>query len=178
MGGVIRNTEGEPIEGATVHLSADSKVYSGLPGHVAMYGAVPTSDAQGRWQSGEMPPDFGRVVIRLEHPDYVSDGMGSTARAPSAEALRRRTGVMVMSKAEGSLRERIEAWTAPSIAASPSPLNESKVAPARAPSQAACVRTIWALIMTPRLINPTIKISRIGITMANSTAACPLLIKA
>jgi hypothetical protein len=60
------------------------------------------SDAQGRWTLDNVPPgQEGRVLLKLSHPDYISDfNWGGMQRIEhiSVDSLRRREATLVMAK--------------------------------------------------------------------------------
>ncbi len=95
IGGIIQDEDGKPIEGATVYLLVSS---GGELKDVAIRDQPYKTDAAGRWRCDIMPAKLDDILIRLAHPDYVSDDMyGRTPKPPLAQ-LRDMTGVMVMKK--------------------------------------------------------------------------------
>ena len=95
-GGIVRDEDGHPIAGARVipwlfEGDATSKRTFFSP-----EGGVATTDAQGHWRASIMPADAkGSLMIRLVHPDYVSDPVGFSLHL-SIDQARDMTGVMVM----------------------------------------------------------------------------------
>ncbi|MEJ2702438.1 MAG: carboxypeptidase regulatory-like domain-containing protein, partial [Sedimentisphaerales bacterium] len=115
IGGVVRNEQGEPIEGVTVGVQyqthdpdAAENVYADVMIHEARSTDVVT-DKAGRWTFDQMPAkiDKDRLRIFLVHPDYLSDSVSPgriplpLTRQPSIESLRDLSAVMVMKKGLG-----------------------------------------------------------------------------
>lgn len=96
IGGIIRDEEGNPVEGAKVNLL----VPSDNKGRVrpAIWDHVETTGPDGRWVCGIMPSDLEDVWIRLAHPDFIDDNMYGATPKPPMEQLRDLSGVMVMKK--------------------------------------------------------------------------------
>jgi hypothetical protein len=97
IGGIIRNEEGQPIEGVTVSLLVPSENSGGIE-RVSIWDHAEKTDAEGRWRCDIMPAKLDDIWIRLGHPDYISDEVYGKTPAPPIEALRNLTGVMVMKK--------------------------------------------------------------------------------
>jgi beta-lactamase regulating signal transducer with metallopeptidase domain/protocatechuate 3,4-dioxygenase beta subunit len=97
IGGIVRNKDGKPIEGATLHLLVSSRNESGGE-RVTIPDLVEKTDTQGRWRCDLVPAKFDRVQILLQHPDYMSDDVYGRTPMPPADQLRALTGVMVMNK--------------------------------------------------------------------------------
>jgi peroxiredoxin len=96
LSGLVRNEDGEPIEGAMV----DGLVTSSQSSRRIKYRRNFTvqTNADGRWHSPMVPIDLGRVVLKLSHPDYISDPYyGLTANA-SHEQLIAGDSVAVMKR--------------------------------------------------------------------------------
>jgi peroxiredoxin/5-hydroxyisourate hydrolase-like protein (transthyretin family) len=73
IGGIVKNEKGEPIPDARVIFSGPSTATNGPRERTAVapnYHSERT-DADGRWQSSEVPPDFRHLTFRVTHPDYV-----------------------------------------------------------------------------------------------------------
>jgi len=95
IGGIIKDKQGKPIEGAKVFLL--------VPGgneteRVAIRGQEEITDANGRWCCDIVPLELDDVWIRLTHPDYIDDEIYGLTPRPTIEKLRDMTGVMVMKK--------------------------------------------------------------------------------
>jgi hypothetical protein len=93
IGGIIRNEQGEPVEGASVYLL--------VPGgeeieRAAIWDHAEKTDVEGRWRCDIIPSKLDDIWIRLAHPDYISDEMYGKTPKPPIEQLRAMTGVMVM----------------------------------------------------------------------------------
>ena len=78
IGGIIRDQAGQPIQGATVEVSLDTRGKSEPrvgPDHwLAQGNAAPTTDAQGRWTLDNVPAgDDVEVHLKIAHRDYISD---------------------------------------------------------------------------------------------------------
>jgi protocatechuate 3,4-dioxygenase beta subunit len=96
IGGIIRDEDGKPIEGATVSLLVPSD--NGGIERVSIWDHPEKTDAEGRWRCDFMPAKLDDIWIRLAHPDYISDEMYGKTPAPPIESLRSQTGVMVMKR--------------------------------------------------------------------------------
>jgi hypothetical protein len=66
MGGIVRNTEGEPIEGVQVRLYSHTDEPSGT----ISVGRTVRTDADGRWQVDGIPTEVDSVTVALKHPGY------------------------------------------------------------------------------------------------------------
>jgi RNA polymerase sigma factor (sigma-70 family) len=97
LGGLVKDEQGQPIEGATVFLLATRPPRWGQQ-RPDIWDYPVKTNAQGRWHCDCLSASLDEVLIRLSHPDYVSDtSYGATPR-PTIEQLRDQTGVMVMKK--------------------------------------------------------------------------------
>jgi hypothetical protein len=56
------------------------------------------ADANGFWRLDTVPGDFDEILLRLAHPDYVSDEMYGRTTTPPIERLRNMTAVLVMQR--------------------------------------------------------------------------------
>jgi hypothetical protein len=107
IGGFVQNDEGEAIEGVKVEVRGEFNAGVGQPTGQPLFdtwlahgeGAVAT-DAEGRWTLGNVPGgDDGSVLLKLSHPDYVSDyewGGLQKEQGLLLDAFRQRTGTIVM----------------------------------------------------------------------------------
>jgi len=106
IGGVVRNEDNQPIEGAKVAVMLVTR-----PGDEVRNLPFPTTwlpegsearvtDAEGRWSIDNVPAgDDVEVRVLLTHPDYVSDyvwGKLQNEQSVTTKSLRERTGVIVM----------------------------------------------------------------------------------
>lgn len=75
FGGVVKNEEGEPVEGVSVTLNYWASGEGNLPHVRANVDATVKTDAQGRWRLDNMPAQVepSKLYIHFNHPDYVSD---------------------------------------------------------------------------------------------------------
>ena len=79
IGGIVRDQAGQPIQGATVEVSLDTRgqvanLVSDPTYWLAEATAAPTTDAQGRWTLDNVPAgDDVEVILKVGHPDYISD---------------------------------------------------------------------------------------------------------
>ena len=105
IGGKVVDPDDEPIAGASVHLIVPMNRGSN-PGTVAdpahssvnLWDVAATTGPDGSWHHDEMPANLQQVLIRLDHPDFLSDvSFGSTPIPPIAQ-LRDRSAVMRMKK--------------------------------------------------------------------------------
>ena len=89
IGGVVKDQEGRPIQGAKIEFS-----YSGN-----FYGKNTLTDANGRWQFNDVRPDEEIVLIKVTHPDYLSDHNGGEMQKEqkiTTAALRAQTASIVL----------------------------------------------------------------------------------
>jgi beta-lactamase regulating signal transducer with metallopeptidase domain/protocatechuate 3,4-dioxygenase beta subunit len=71
FGGIVRNENGEPVEGATVELWGWLKDKKD-PNELA-YMIRSTTDAEGRWRNRSLR-NMVFINLYIKHPDYLSDG--------------------------------------------------------------------------------------------------------
>ncbi len=68
IGGTIRDEDGKPVAGATLHL------YESPPYRKAWKGMVTnlpvSSDAEGRWTTGSVPPETCPIHGEVDHPEF------------------------------------------------------------------------------------------------------------
>jgi protocatechuate 3,4-dioxygenase beta subunit len=69
LGGIVRDTEGNPLAGAEVCLEAYSEEPSGI---MTVSRAVRT-DTNGRWRVDGVSGEVERVTLRVKHPKYGGD---------------------------------------------------------------------------------------------------------
>ncbi|MHC4499767.1 MAG: carboxypeptidase regulatory-like domain-containing protein, partial [Planctomycetota bacterium] len=101
IGGFIQNEDGQPIEGATIHLRAgggESSTINGAQVWARIWDHKETTDANGFWRCDMMPSGLDYVEIRLTHADYVDDESYDTTATPPKRALRDMTSIMVMER--------------------------------------------------------------------------------
>jgi hypothetical protein len=106
IGGLIKNEDNQPIEGAKVEVALVQPPGGELRNRpypntwLAEGDDAPVTDAQGRWVLADVPAGDGvEVRIRLTHPDYVSDyvwGKLQEEQHVSTQSLREKTGTIVM----------------------------------------------------------------------------------
>jgi len=110
IGGVVRDEQGEPIEGVAVgvhYQTPDPEAAENAHVEVLIHNAIETdilTDASGRWTFDKMPAEIKRNELRifLKHPRYLSDQPRPgfipipITRQPSIESLRDLSVVMVM----------------------------------------------------------------------------------
>ena len=104
IGGIIRDQAGQPIQGATVEVSLDTRGKSeprvGPDYWLAQGNAAPTTDAQGRWSLDNVPPGDGvKMNLKITHRGYISDPeWGTLQKEQGVEmpALRARTATITM----------------------------------------------------------------------------------
>ncbi len=107
MGGVIRNDDGQPIEGARVEVRYDSGGDDfGAPkptkydDWLAHGEAVRITEAEGRWSLDNVPPGERVVVqIKLSHSDYINDtkwGGLQNEQNVTSEQLRDKSATIIM----------------------------------------------------------------------------------
>ncbi len=100
IGGLVKDPEGRPINGATVYVLVPSQP-SQRPEpepRPNIWDYPNRTDAQGRWHCDIVPAELADVWIRLEHPDFASDISYGVTPKPTMAQLRDGTGVMVMKK--------------------------------------------------------------------------------
>lgn len=103
IGGIIRNEQGQPIEGANVSLVIgrgieDEQRPSPRESKMVNYVDCKT-DQDGKWVCDSAPLDIKKMSIRLSHPLYVTDNeSGEVTSKPPAQNLRDMTAVLVMKK--------------------------------------------------------------------------------
>lgn len=77
IGGIVRNEDGDPIEGVTVGVAAvsldDVRPHLGGRLEESEGSGVLTTDADGRWVLHNAPPDNVEFRVFLSHPDYIDD---------------------------------------------------------------------------------------------------------
>ncbi len=95
IGGVVQDSEGRPVEGASVegHLRAHRLEQFDQPQVVVSIKQA--TDAQGRWRSGSVPADVGELWFNVYHPDFADGGFGVPNNL-SLEDLRAERAVMVL----------------------------------------------------------------------------------
>lgn len=97
IGGIIRDEEGNSVEGATVYLLVPGTNAPGEP-RAQIWDHPVKTDTQGRWRCEILPSKLEDIWIRLSHPDFISDTRYGETPKPTIERLRDQTGVMVMKK--------------------------------------------------------------------------------
>jgi len=93
IGGVIKNEDGEPVEGVKVYLllaSQEGRIRYDTRDYFS------TTDAQGKWRSDILPKKIDDLWMNLKHPDYVTSDVWNTIPVPPEKNLRDFTSVMVL----------------------------------------------------------------------------------
>ena len=110
IGGVVRNEQGEPIEGVAVgvyYRKDDPDAADNVKVEILIFNTIDTdikTDKAGRWTFNKMPSEIDKNELRifLTHPGYISDNLQPghiplpITRQPSIESLRDFSAVMVM----------------------------------------------------------------------------------
>jgi beta-lactamase regulating signal transducer with metallopeptidase domain/thiol-disulfide isomerase/thioredoxin/uncharacterized GH25 family protein len=103
IGGIVRNQDGKPIQGATVEVRCEGGEADGRAGPLdwlATGNDARTTDAEGRWSLDNVPAgDKVKVRLLLNHRDYISDqtwGGLQEKQGVTMEALRARTAAITM----------------------------------------------------------------------------------
>ena len=75
IGGVVRNDDGQPVEGAKVVLIIRGSSMGGVAQQVFndIWERRVTTEKDGKWHFDEAPSDLRPLQVRLEHPDYASE---------------------------------------------------------------------------------------------------------
>jgi len=95
-GGIVRDETGRPIAGARVIPYLLDREAGAAPSFFSPEAGVATTDKDGRWQAAFLPADArGRLMVRLAHPDYVSEPIGYS-RSMSLDQARSLSVSMVM----------------------------------------------------------------------------------
>lgn len=93
IGGVVKNEEGNPVEGVKVFLmltEQEGKI------RYSISDSLSTTDAQGKWRSDIVPEKINGLWMNLKHPDYVTTDVWNTIPVPPEQALRDFSSVMVL----------------------------------------------------------------------------------
>jgi thiol-disulfide isomerase/thioredoxin len=110
IGGVVRDSEGQPIKGVVVEVMLESGGRGEGRSSPDMWLAAedprshqvtsPITNEQGRWTLDNVPPgDDLKLRLKLNHPDYVSDpewGSMQDQQGVELKALRARTAAITM----------------------------------------------------------------------------------
>jgi beta-lactamase regulating signal transducer with metallopeptidase domain/protocatechuate 3,4-dioxygenase beta subunit len=98
IGWVVRNEQGQPIQGVKVRLAISSKKYEDSNMCLALWDSVFLTDAEGRWHLDHVPAKIDSMAAGLQHPDYISDRGLAEISAAEQRQVEDRTAVMVMKK--------------------------------------------------------------------------------
>jgi protocatechuate 3,4-dioxygenase beta subunit len=93
IGGLVKNPQGEPVEGVEVHLwlgEQQGKV------RYSLTNSLSTTDAEGKWRSDIVPKNIDHLRMNLKHPDYMTTKTWNTIPVPPRRELRDFTAVMVL----------------------------------------------------------------------------------
>jgi protocatechuate 3,4-dioxygenase beta subunit/peroxiredoxin len=95
IGGVVKDEEGNPIEGAQISLGISSDRNSPLR---VEFGSTdrPRTDAEGKWRFNKAPSNPERIYVSVRHPNYLPKPRGSVTMAP--EQLLKQTALSTMQK--------------------------------------------------------------------------------
>jgi beta-lactamase regulating signal transducer with metallopeptidase domain/protocatechuate 3,4-dioxygenase beta subunit/thiol-disulfide isomerase/thioredoxin len=97
VGGLVQDEQKRPIAGAKVFVWVRTQRQAKAPSNAS--GSFPVvTDAEGRWRAPYLVPGTKpetEVLLRLEHPDFVSE-VGGFSRRPTAQMLRGLEHVEVM----------------------------------------------------------------------------------
>ncbi len=103
IGGVIRNSDGQPIKGVSVDvmLNRGGQVEGRTgPDMWLSEDETPVIDADGRWSLNNIPPSLNLDLrLKLSHPDYISDrqwGESQDQQGVDLKALRSRKATITM----------------------------------------------------------------------------------
>ncbi len=103
IGGIVRNTDGQPIKGVSVDvmLERGGQVEGRTtPDMWLSEGETPITDAEGRWTLDNIPPSLDlNLRLKFTHPDYVSDrewGESQDHQGVDLKALRSRKATISM----------------------------------------------------------------------------------
>ncbi len=104
MGGLVQDEQGHPIAGAKVRIwlkQTSAKPHNSRDSVDIGVSDPITTDASGRWRLAMLPLTFNasdHLVIKLSHPDYVSDIDRPARPNPAMKDLRTQSAVLVMTK--------------------------------------------------------------------------------
>ena len=81
LGGIVKNDEGQPIQGVKVEarysgkgIQSGEKTRAVFDAWLSEDDSALTTDAAGRWRLDNVPPgDEVEVYLKLSHPDYIKD---------------------------------------------------------------------------------------------------------
>jgi len=96
IGGVVRNDDGQPVEGAKVVLIIRGSSMGGVAQEVFndIWERRVTTDKDGKWHFDEAPSDLRPLQVRLEHPDYASEK--EIYPRPSDAQFKNQTALLVL----------------------------------------------------------------------------------
>ena len=88
IGGIVRDERGDPIADASVHLWVRADAPRDGRIHWETNDFPVRTDSQGRWRASYLPPGLpgdAMILLRLEHPDFVSEPRGYSRRHTADE---------------------------------------------------------------------------------------------
>lgn len=99
ISGRVVDEQGDPIEDATIFVLASSGTKDRVRPQSAVYEYPVKTGVDGRWVCDVIPKDSTEILLKLTHPDFMSDAMyGETAGDVVIGQLRNGTQRMVMKK--------------------------------------------------------------------------------
>jgi hypothetical protein len=98
IGGVVRNDDGQPVEGAKVVLIIRGSSMGGVAQEVFndIWERRVATDKDGKWHFDESPAVLRSLKVTLEHPDYVSDE--EIYPLPDDGEFKNQTAVLILHK--------------------------------------------------------------------------------
>jgi hypothetical protein len=101
VGGVVVNSQGEPIAGAAVRPSVRFKKRPGDTGDLGV-GTRIVTDADGKWRFDSVPVSMNEVFVEISHPDFMPNRraltrseFGLTRAEPPAAVVELQRGLVV-----------------------------------------------------------------------------------
>ena len=98
IGGVVRDEQGKPIQGAKIHLSISSEKLEQSQMCLALWNSIFVTDAEGRWSLAHVPLKIKSLSVGLEHPDFISSLEPAGISTKEQQQIENGASVMVMKK--------------------------------------------------------------------------------
>ena len=95
IGGIVQDSEGRPVEGASVEGRLRGRQPQQFDQPQVSVSIEQSTDAQGRWRSGNVPADVGELWFNVYHPDFAAGGFEMPTDL-KLEDLRAERAVMVL----------------------------------------------------------------------------------